>query len=325
MSTKSVSIIIPNYNGKKLLEQNLPYTLEAINGSHILDFEIIVCDDASIDDSVAFLEKNYPNIILVTNKVNRGFSSNCNSGINIASKELVLLLNSDVRLSSNYFESQFKYFEMDDTFGVMSRILDENNQLIDAAKYPEINYYKIDGSKNFISADRASSFTLFLSGANALVDRKKLLYIGGFCTAFDPYYYEDLDMGLNAWECGFKSYFDPLATCYHPVSTTIKKENSDKVQRISLRNKIIVHYFHLTSFGFGIFFAKTSIKSIALFLGGKKSLFFAVKEFVNNFETIRFFKQKHLERKSNVKNTRKLVDLKKLILQNIDRKTINRF
>ena len=132
-------------------------------------------------------------------------------------------------------------------------------------------------------------------------------------------------MGLNAWECGFKSYFDPLATCYHPVSTTIKKENSDKVQRISLRNKIIVHYFHLTSFGFGIFFAKTSIKSIALFLGGKKSLFFAVKEFVNNFETIRFFKQKHLERKSNVKNTRKLVDLKKLILQNIDRKTINRF
>lgn len=325
MSTKSVSIIIPNYNGRKLLEQNLPHTIKALSGSHILDFEIIICDDASKDDSVQFIEKNYPNIILVINNINRGFSSNCNSGIKRASKELVLLLNSDVRLSSNYFESQFKYFEMEDTFGVMSQILDDNDVLIDAAKYPNLNYFKIDGSKNFISDDQVPTFTLFLSGANALVDRKKLIFLGGFCSSFDPYYYEDLDLGLKAWECGFKSYFDPQSKCYHPVSATIKKEKAEKVQRISLRNKIIVHYFHLTSFGFGIFFAKTSIKSIALFLGGKKSLFFAVKEFVNNFETIRFFKQKHLERKSNVKNTRKLVDLKKLILQNIDRKTINRF
>jgi predicted Zn-dependent protease len=53
-------------------------------------------------------------------------------------------------------------------------------------------------------------FTLFLSGANALVDRKKLLYFWWFLQLhLIPYYYEDLDLGLNAWECGFKSYFDP--------------------------------------------------------------------------------------------------------------------
>ncbi len=325
MLTKSVSIIIPNYNCRKLLEQNLPHTIKALSESHISDFEIIICDDASKDDSVQFIEKNYPYIILVINNINRGFSSNCNSGIKRASKELVLLLNSDVRLSSNYFESQFKYFEMEDTFGVMSQILDDNDVLIDAAKYPNLNYFKIDGSKNFISDDQVPTFTLFLSGANALVDRKKLIFLGGFCSSFDPYYYEDLDLGLKAWECGFKSYFDPQSKCYHPVSATIKKEKAEKVQRISLRNKIIVHYFHLTSLGFGIFFAKTFVKSIASLLAGKKSLLIAIKDFIKNARDIDFHKHEQLKRISISKNAKNLVEIKKLILHSIANKNIRRF
>jgi glycosyltransferase involved in cell wall biosynthesis len=52
----SISVVIPNYNGKHLLEKNLPFVFQALKSSHITDFEIIISDDASKDDSVAFVK-----------------------------------------------------------------------------------------------------------------------------------------------------------------------------------------------------------------------------------------------------------------------------
>ena len=62
--TPSISIVLPNYNGRHLLEKNLPFLLEAIGTIH---HEIFVIDDCSSDDSVTFLEKNYPDITVVRN------------------------------------------------------------------------------------------------------------------------------------------------------------------------------------------------------------------------------------------------------------------
>jgi glycosyltransferase involved in cell wall biosynthesis len=55
----SISVIIPNYNGKHLLEENIPYVFSALETSKISDFEIIISDDHSADDSVAFIKKTY--------------------------------------------------------------------------------------------------------------------------------------------------------------------------------------------------------------------------------------------------------------------------
>ena len=104
---KSVSIIIPNYNGVSLLEKYLPDTLKAIRYAEV-PFEIIVVDDYSSDGSVGFLRANYPEVKLLVNDSNRGFSYTCNQGIQFAKMDLVLLLNSDVSLTEKYFSKLWR-------------------------------------------------------------------------------------------------------------------------------------------------------------------------------------------------------------------------
>jgi GT2 family glycosyltransferase len=115
---KSVSVIIPNYNGKHLLKEYLPFTIEAVKNAGAV-YEIIIVDDCSTDDSVEFIRSEYPWVNLVINSENKGFSYSCNRGIEVAEYELILLLNSDVKLTPDYFEHQWKYFLRWDTFGVM--------------------------------------------------------------------------------------------------------------------------------------------------------------------------------------------------------------
>ncbi|HEY4198610.1 MAG TPA: glycosyltransferase [Mucilaginibacter sp.] len=106
---KSVSIIIPNYNGRQLLKEYLPYALEAIKNAGTV-FEIIIVDDCSTDDSVATIRTEFPWAKLILNPHNRGFSHACNQGIEAAQYELIFLLNSDVKLTPDYFEHQWKHF-----------------------------------------------------------------------------------------------------------------------------------------------------------------------------------------------------------------------
>ena len=102
---KSISVVLPNYNGKHLMEMYIPSTIDALNFSKI-EYEFIIIDDCSTDHSIAFIEKTYPDIILLKNKRNNGFSFTCNQGIQMATKDLIFLLNSDVKLTPNYFENQ---------------------------------------------------------------------------------------------------------------------------------------------------------------------------------------------------------------------------
>ena len=242
---KSISVVIPNYNGRTLLKQNLPFVYRALKTSNIIDSEIIISDDASIDESVLFIKENYPKIILIENKKNRGFASNVNAGMRVASKDLIFILNSDVKLTNAYFSFLLPYFEKANTFGVMGQIVDMNsNRIIDGAKYPAYSFGSIVSAKNYVSKKSSSYFSFFLSGANALVDRKKISKIGIFNELFDPYYFEDVDLGLRAWRMGYKIYYEHNAVCKHSTSETIKKESVRNVKIIAKRNKFYLHYLH---------------------------------------------------------------------------------
>ena len=133
---KGISVIIPNYNGINLFPLTLPTVLEALKNSN-RPYEIIVADDCSTDGSVEFLQQNYPEIKIVLNTMNSGFSVTTNNGVAAAIYDKVLLLNSDVKLTPDYFLHQYKYFEKTDTFGVMGRIIGWADLTIqDGAKYP---------------------------------------------------------------------------------------------------------------------------------------------------------------------------------------------
>jgi GT2 family glycosyltransferase len=286
----SVSIVIPNYNGQHLLEDTIKLAHEALVSSEISDFEIIVSDDGSSDLSLSLVSSLFPDVILVKSKVNTGFAGNMNRGINQASKELVCFLNTDVHLTPAYFISQLPLFENHQTFGVMGAIFDqETKEAQDGAKIPRIQLLRIESNKNNFSQTDLLP-TLFLSGANALVRREYLSELGGFCELFNPYYSEDVDLGIRAWRSGWKLYFQPLAICYHAQSSTIKKLPNKKVRMIAKRNKHFVHFLHLPFLMNRVYLMTIFFNSLAQLLIGNTlhiNSFLAVLKQMNNLQTER--------------------------------------
>ncbi|CAM4309686.1 Glycosyltransferase, GT2 family [Pedobacter westerhofensis] len=247
---RSISVIIPNYNGRELLALYLPSVINALTIADI-PYELIVVDDCSKDDSVKFIQTAYPEVILIANRKNSGFSFTCNQGIKIAKMELTLLLNSDVQLSPDYFTAQWKYFDHNDTFGVMGRIMSRDGRRIeDAARILFYKGCRLKANQFYYSNDKdARSYTAYLSGANALVNTRKLKELEGFDEIFSPFTSEDSDLSTRAWLLGWKCYYEHSSVCYHQVSGSIRKNmNTNFVKTIYFRNRFIFHRIHLTGF-----------------------------------------------------------------------------
>jgi GT2 family glycosyltransferase len=252
---KSVSIVIPNYNGKHLLKEYLPHAIEAIEKAGIV-YEILLVDDCSTDDSVELIFSNFPGVKLIVNPQNKGFSYSCNRGIEAAQHELIFLLNSDVKLTPGYFDQQWKYFSQPDTFGVMGRIIDmEGDHIQDAARMPKFNGLKLKTGYFYYSDDtNYRPYTMYLSGANALVDAAKLKELGGFDELFSPFYSEDMELSIRAWRLGWKCYYEHQAICRHRLSATTKNYKTPQwVKQVYFRNRFYFHVIHfngLASFAY---------------------------------------------------------------------------
>ncbi len=251
MMKKSLSVVIPNYNGKHLLEAYLPSVLQAVKRAEV-PFEIIVIDDGSKDQSADFIKQHYPQINLLINDKNRGFSYTCNVGIKIAQYELTFLLNSDVKLAEDYFEKQWRYFQYQDTFGVMGRIMSaDGSKIEDAARILFRKGCRLKANRFYYSLnpDDQSTYTAYLSGANALVDTKKLKELKGFNEIYSPFSSEDSDLCLRAWLLGWKCYYEHQSICFHQVSGSTKTQiKSDFIKKIYYRNRFIFHKIHLNGF-----------------------------------------------------------------------------
>ncbi len=244
-----ISVVIPNYNGRYLLAEIIPPLLEALENAG-LPYEIIVSDDKSTDDSVSFLGSAFPLIKVIANGVNKGFAPTINKGIFVSQYSHLLLLNSDVKLTPSYFSGLYRYFDKPDTFGVMSRMIGWDDDITqDGGKYPSFHGLKIKTSGNYIPIDEKSDhwfYSMYLSGANAFVDKEKLMQLGGFDELFAPFYVEDYELSVRAWRFGWKCYYDHSTTCRHKESVTIKtKAKKNKINRIYYRNKMYLHALHL--------------------------------------------------------------------------------
>ena len=244
-----ISVVIPNYNGRYLLEEIIPPLMEALQNAS-LPFEVIVPDDKSTDDSVSFLQSAYPQINVIANETNRGFAPTINSGIFAAKHSHLLLLNSDVKLAPHFFSSLLRYFEKEDTFGVMTRIIGWDNDIIqDGGKFPYFHGVKIKTSGNYIPVEEKKDqwlYSMYLSGANAFVDREKIIQLEAFNEMFAPFYVEDYELSVRAWRFGWKCYYDHGTVCRHKESVTIKtKAKKNQVNKIYYRNKMYLHALHL--------------------------------------------------------------------------------
>ena len=237
---KGLTVIVPNYNGKKLLKD----CFESIEKQTDI-LEVVIVDNGSDDGSVEFIKENYPEYILIENKENLGFSRAVNQGIKISSTQYCLLLNNDVELESNCTYNLLKCIEKDNNiFAVASKMVNfqDRDKLDDAGdEYTVLGWTKKVGqgrSKELYTHERE----IFSACAGAALYRKSVFDVIGYFDENFFAYMEDVDIGYRARIYGFKSVYCSGAVVYHRVSATSgSRYNSFKI-RLSARNNIYVPY-----------------------------------------------------------------------------------
>ena len=107
MGIGKIAVVILNWNGKRFLEQFLPSVVNAANGQ----YEIVIVDNGSTDDSVSFLETNFPSLRLIRFSENYGFAGGYNKALKEIQSEYYVLLNSDVEVMPGWITPMLQLLE----------------------------------------------------------------------------------------------------------------------------------------------------------------------------------------------------------------------
>jgi O-antigen biosynthesis protein len=235
-----VSIIIPNYNGRKLLEDNLPFVLGAAQNKKNKIAEIIIIDDKSLDDSLEVLKLFKKQIKIVKHTKNRGFSATVNTGARAAKSPLLCLLNTDVKPSEDFLEHAVPHFQDKKVFGVT---------LHEEGYGPAIGKF-VHGfieHENGVESNSAQN-TFWISGGSGVFRRSMWMSLGGMNEAlYSPFYWEDVDMGYMAHKRGWKLLWEPRAYVLHEHEGTIGKTKKSYKQLIQERNQLLLIWKNITS------------------------------------------------------------------------------
>lgn len=228
------SIIIPNWNGRQLLEKNLPAVLATKSD------EVIVVDDASPDDSNELLVLRYPSIKIVKHQQNMGFAVACNSGIQAAENEIVILLNLDVLPEPDFLKYTLLDFEDPNIFAV-------------SFNEPNWSWARIFWERGFIGHEpgpktKETHISAWASGGSAAFRKSTWEKLGGFDEIYKPFYWEDIDLGYRAWKKGYKVLWEPKAIVHHQHEAIIGKYFSEGyVNFVSERNRLLFIWKNITS------------------------------------------------------------------------------
>lgn len=242
----NVSVVITCWNGRKLLEKNLPSVLKAASNKDNNIKEIIVVDDGSTDDSVNYIQGlgfrvQGLEIKLIVHDKNYGYAKTCNTGVEATSGELVAILNLDVVPEKDFLKAALPHFENNKIFAVSfneghygpGKIVWENGMLgIGATKLP-----------------LKTCLTGWPSGGSSVFRKSIWKELGGMDLLFLPFYYEDFDLGIRAAKAGYKCLFEPKSKVEHKHESTINSESfkSGFILKIKERNRLILTWKNLDS------------------------------------------------------------------------------
>lgn len=240
MKKLSVSVVIPNLNGEKLLEKNLPSVLKAKENPNNNITEIIIVDDGSWDGSVKLISKNFPQVKLIKHKINRGFSAGVNTGVRMAKGDLVVLLNTDVVPSEDFLEPIFKHFENKRVFAVSMH----EDGFSYAKGYFGAGYIQLAMGEE--SSGAHPSF--YVSGGSGVFRRSIWMELGAMDEKLlSPFYWEDIDICYRAEKRGYLNLWEPESHVIHNHESTIGKFPKTYVQRVKERNQLLVIWKNIHS------------------------------------------------------------------------------
>jgi GT2 family glycosyltransferase len=214
------SVIIPNWNGALYL----PTCLDSLRRQTYPNFEVIVTDNASTDDSAALIERDYPEVILIRLPTNRGFAGAVNAGIRRARGQIVVLLNNDTEADPNWLAEIARAFAEHPTVGlVASKML-----LFDRRKvfHTAGDFYRVDGipgNRGVWQEDRGQfdqQEEVFSACGGTAAYRRAMLDEIGLLDEDFFYSCEDIDLAWRAQLAGYRCLYVPTAVVYHRLSAT---------------------------------------------------------------------------------------------------------
>lgn len=234
-----LSVIIVNYNVEHFLEQCLYSVREAAKR---VETEVFVVDNSSVDGSLEMVRTKFPEVNLVANRDNVGFSKANNQAIHMANGEYVLLLNPDTVVEADTFEKVVRFMDgHPEAGGLGIQMLDGKGKFLPESKRglptPEVAFYKVFGlaalfprSKRFGRyhlgfLDREKTHEIeILSGAFMLL-RKNVLDKIGLLDEDYFMYGEDIDLSYRIIKAGYKNYYYPEARIIHYKGESTKKSS----------------------------------------------------------------------------------------------------
>lgn len=239
-----LSIIIVNYNVKEFLENSLQSILKATSR---ISYEIIVVDNASDDGSIELIKSKFPEVKLIENKENIGFSRANNIALNIARGKYFLLLNPDTIVEEDTFETMLKFFEENKDVGLAGcKIINPDGTLQAGCRRsfpgPWNSFCKVTGLSSLFPKSRIfARYNLTyldenlthevdaISGSFMFLKSEIYKKIGGLDEDFFMYG-EDLDWCFRVQQAGYKVFYVHSTQIIHYKGESTKRSSIDEIR-----------------------------------------------------------------------------------------------
>ena len=242
----SVSIVIPHWNNVDVLSE----CLESILNTDFENFETIVVDNASTDNSVASVRSNYPNVKLIENDKNYGYAGGCNIGAEAASGDFLIFLNNDTVQEKDWISNLIKTINSDDKIAaVQPKILNYYDRNIfdyaggsgghmDIYCFPFARGRIFSFQENDEGQYNNKEKCFWSSGTCFMVRRELFQKAGGFDESFFAHM-EEIDMCWRLYAMGFEVWVEPDSVVYHKNALTLPMY-SHKKYYLNHRNSLLM-------------------------------------------------------------------------------------
>lgn len=238
-----VSIITVNYNQIQVTTE----LLDSLRRISFRDFEVIIVDNGSREDSTNLITTNYPEATYIFSKENLGFSGGNNIGIRASQGEYLFFINNDAEVTEGSIETLLELFNIIPDLGIVSPQIcydpkmTNNQNIIQYAGathcHPLTARNEILGEKELDKGQyETAKETAYVHGAAMMTSREVIDRVGGMPEEFFLYY-EELDWSEQIRNAGYKVYVQPNALIYHKESLAVGKNSTLKTY-YHTRNRI---------------------------------------------------------------------------------------
>lgn len=234
--TRNASIVVLNWNGKHFLTELVP-SLQIAVARCPGDHEVIVVDNGSDDGSAEWLAATHPWARLVRLPENRFFIRGNAAGAAVASRDVLVFLNNDMRVEPDWLVALLAPFGPPDVFAVTSRIemqgeRSETGFARGFVKHGELRFVQQPGPAG------APEPVLWAGGGCSAYDRRKHDAIGGFEALYEPCYVEDVSLSYQAWRRGWRCLYAHDSVVHHAHrGTSSRVFGRNRVERLDWRNR----------------------------------------------------------------------------------------